>query len=97
MTQYEFNKIKEKLAYTAGKSSDGRCLVLDFDTTIEYLNKFVTKDNELIIEELEKVAADLDAIKHTNIEPITKQKEVVVGIGELMAVFQIHISKLKGD
>lgn len=56
MTNLEFNKISEKLAYIAGPDSNDN-LIIDYNDAIEYIKLFVDSYDKLIIEELTKVKA----------------------------------------
>lgn len=56
MTNLEFDKISEKLAYIAGPDSNDN-LIIDYNDAIEYIKLFVDSYDKLIIEELTKVKA----------------------------------------
>ena len=93
MTNLEFDKIKEKLAYIAGPDSNDN-LIIDYNDAIEYIKLFVDSYDKLIIEELTKVKAVIASMPNDN--PSYWNKCDVVDRKAIFDLLDKRISKLEG-
>lgn len=94
MTNLEFDKISEKLAYIAGPDSNDN-LIIDYNDAIEYIKLFVDSYDKLIIEELTKIKAVIASMPNDN--PSYWNKCDVVDRKAIFDLLDKRISKLKGE
>ena len=94
MTNLEFDKISEKLAYIAGHDSNDN-LIIDYNEAIEYIKLFVDSYDKLIIEELTKIKAVISSMPNDN--PSYWNKCDVVDRKAIFDLLDKRISKLKGE